>query len=155
MRRNVILRSLATAVLVAGLAACGMGDGGGQSMAMAPKSATLYDRLGGKPAIEAVTQKFLENVAADSRINSRFARTDIPALKAKLVDQICEAAGGPCKYAGKDMRTAHAGMKISEAEFNAMGEDLARALDFYKVPPPEKDELLSAIGGMKGDVVGL
>jgi hemoglobin len=145
------------AVLAVGLAACslGMADGGGQSMAMAPKSATLYDRLGGKPAIEAVTQTFLENVAADARINGRFANTDVPALKAKLVDQICEASGGPCTYAGEDMPTAHAGMSVTEAEFNAMGEDLAKALDIHMVPAAEKNELLGAIGGMKDEIVGL
>jgi hemoglobin len=154
MRRKAVLGMAAALLLALGLGACGARD----DKAMAPTATaekSLYERLGGMPGIEAVTTKFLENVAADNRINARFAKTDIPALKAKLVDQICEAAGGPCKYTGKDMRAAHAGMNITDAEFSAMGEDLASALDFYGVKSPEKDQLLAAIGGMKGDIVGL
>ncbi len=118
------------------------------------KEASLYDRLGGKPAITAVVDDFIANVAADSRINRRFASTDIPRLKGLLVDQICAATGGPCTYMGKDMVASHRGMGISEVEFNAMGEDLARTLDKFKVPAKEKGELLGAIGGMKPDIVG-
>ena len=76
---------------------------------------TLYKSLGGKKAITAVVDDFVGRVAADDRINGFFKATAAdPARLAKfkknLVDQICEAAGGPCKYKGKDMKTAHAGM---------------------------------------------
>ena len=114
---------------------------------------SLYDRLGGKPAITAVVDDFVACVAADRRINRFFANTDIPPFKAKLVDQICEASGGPCKYTGKDMRTAHAGMGISDADFNALVEDLVATLDKFKVPEKEKSELLGALGPMKKDIV--
>ena len=120
-----------------------------------PTAATLYDRLGGKDAITAVVDDFVANVAADTRINARFANADIPRLKTMLVDQICEATGGPCKYTGKDMRTSHTGMKITEAEFNALVEDLAQALDKHKVGETEKSQLLGALGAMKGDIVGI
>ena len=116
---------------------------------------TLYSRLGGQPAIEAVVDQFIANVAADDRINARFANADIPRLNRMLVDQICEATGGPCTYTGADMRTAHAGMNITEAEFNALVEDLVAALDQFEVPEQEKSELLGALGGMKGDIVGV
>jgi hemoglobin len=154
MRRKAILGGLALA-LALGLGGCPSRTT--EQAATAPTMAepSLYERLGGLPAIEAVTAKFLENVGGDERINARFANTDLDELKRLLVEQICEATGGPCTYTGKDMRTAHAGMNISEAEFNAMGEDLAAALDFYSVPEREKSELLGAIGGMKGDIVGL
>ena len=69
-----------------------------------------------------------------------------PAFKAKLVDQICEASGGPCKYTGKDMKTAHAGMGITDADFNALVEDLVATLDKFKVPEKEKGELLGRFG---------
>lgn len=121
---------------------------------MAKKEASLYDRLGGKPAITAVVDQFVANIAADDRINQRFAKTDIPKLKKNLVDQICEASGGPCKYTGKDMVTAHKGMHITQAEFNWTGEHLAAALDKFKVPAKEKNELLTAIGSMQDDIVG-
>jgi len=124
----------------------------GCSGAMTEKK-SLYDRLGGKPAIQAVVDDFVGNVAADRRINQRFANANIPWLKTMLVDQICEATGGPCKYTGQSMKAAHAGMKITDAEFNALVEDLVKSLDKFKVPAQEKSELLSALGGMKGDIV--
>jgi hemoglobin len=113
----------------------------------------LYERLGGKPAITAVVDDFVARVAADPRINRFFANTDIPPFKAKLVDQICEASGGPCKYTGKDMKTAHAGMGVTDADFNALVEDLVATLDKFKVPEKEKGELLGALGPMKKDIV--
>ena len=71
----------------------------------------------------------------------------------KLVEQICAASSGPCEYKGKDMKTAHTGMGIKDADFNALVDDLVKALDKYKVPEKEKSELLGALGGMKGDIV--
>ena len=117
------------------------------------QSKPLYERLGGTPAIEMVVGQFLANVGADNRINQRFAKTDMAKLKKNLVDQICEASGGPCKYAGKDMPTAHKGMKIGADEFNWTGEHLASALDTFKVPKAEKDELLAVIGSLQGQIV--
>jgi hemoglobin len=114
----------------------------------------LYDRLGGKPAITAVVDDFIGNVAGDARINRRFADANIPQLKSMLVDQICQATGGPCTYKGQTMQAAHKGMKITDAEFNALVEDLVKSLDKFKVGTREKNELLSALGGMKGDIVG-
>ncbi len=118
-----------------------------------PMKASLYDRLGGKPAITAVVDQFVANVAADGRINHFFANTEPVAFKAKLVDQICEATGGPCTYTGKDMKTAHAGRHISEADFNALVEDLVAALDHFHVPEQEKSELLGILGPMKTAIV--
>ena len=138
---------LAAAVLMVG---CGSGMEGGKPMA----PASLYERLGGKPAITAVVDDFIGNVAGDTRINKRFANADVPRLKARLVDQVCEATGGPCKYTGASMRDAHTGMKITDAEFGALVEDLVKSLDKFKVPAREKNELLGALGGMKGDIVG-
>ena len=117
--------------------------------------ASLYDRLGGKDAITVVIDDFVTNVAADKRINARFAKTNIPHLKQMLVDQVCQATGGPCTYAGKSMKDAHKGMQITEAEFNALVEDLAMSLDKHNVGTAEKSELLTALGGMKGDIVGV
>jgi hemoglobin len=117
------------------------------------QSASLYDRLGGKPAITAVVDQFVANVAADDRINGFFANADIPGLKGKLVDQICQASGGPCTYTGLDMKTAHRGMGVSDEHFNALVEDLIAALDTFNVPEREKNELLGALGPMKADIV--
>jgi hemoglobin len=124
----------------------------------AAKEKSLYDRLGGKKAISAVVDEFVNNVAADGRINKFFAQTAsdparLAGFKKKLVDQICQASGGPCKYTGKDMKTAHHGMGITESDFNALVEDLVKALDKFKVGETEKNQLLGALGPMKGDIV--
>src|SRR5690349_14009432 len=122
------------------------------------KEKSLYDRLGGKKAITAVVDEFVGRVAADNRINAFFAQTAsdpkrLASFKGKLVDQICEASGGPCKYTGKNMKDAHMGMGISGGDFNALVEDLVGALDKFKVPQHEKDQLLGALGPMQGDIV--
>ena len=117
----------------------------------APKS--LYDRLGGKSAITAVIDTFVARVAADARINKKFARTNIPRVKAMLVDQVCAQTGGPCTYTGRTMKEAHRGMKVTEGEFNALVEDLVSALNTFNVPKKEQDELLAALGSMKSDIV--
>lgn len=119
-----------------------------------PPQKSLYDRLGGKPAIQAVVDDFIGNVAADNRINSFFANTNIPRLNMMLVNQICEATGGPCKYEGRSMKTAHTGMGLSDANFNALVDDLVKSLNKFNVPEREKKELLTALAAMRGDIVG-
>ena len=114
---------------------------------------SLYDRLGGKGAITAVVDSMVNRIAKDQRINARFANTDIVHLKAMLVDQICEASGGPCKYTGKDMKASHAGMKIADDEFTALVEDLTAALNEFKVPAGEQKDLVGALAPMKPDIV--
>jgi hemoglobin len=128
------------------LAACADND-------MKMHDQSLYTRLGGKPAITAVVDQFVANVAADKRINSFFANADIPPFKAKLVDFICQGTGGPCTYTGKDMKAAHEGMGVKDADFNALVEDLVAALEKFKVPEKEKGELLGILGPMKGAIV--
>src|SRR5207237_10515352 len=123
-------------------------------MQMQKPSASLYDRLGGKPAITAVVDDFVGNVAGDNRINKFFAKTDIPRLKRLLVEQICAGTGGPCTYTGRDMRSVHAGMGITDAQFNALVEDLVKSLDKFKVPEKEKGELLGIIRPMRPSIVG-
>lgn len=114
---------------------------------------TLYDRLGGKDAITAVVDSFVAIVAKDNRINQKFARSDVARVKSMLVDQVCNATGGPCTYSGRSMKDAHRNMGVTEGEFGALVEDLVASLNAYNVPKPEQDELLSALGTMKGDIV--
>ena len=115
---------------------------------------SLYERLGGKPAIEAVIDRFLANVAADPRIAHRFALSDLGDPRGKLVDQVCQATGGPLVYQGLDMKAAHKNQKVTDADFTALVEDLIKALDELGGPAREKGELLAALGGMKADIVG-
>ena len=118
----------------------------------------LYKSLGGKPAITAVVDEFVGRVAADTRINAFFKATAsdpkrLAKFKMNLVDQLCEASGGPCKYKGKDMKSAHAGMGVSGADFNALVEDLVGALDKFHVKEADKNALLGVLGPMKSDIV--
>jgi hemoglobin len=113
----------------------------------------LYDRLGGQRAIVAVVDDFIGNVAGDPRINMRFANTDIPRLKSLLVEFVCMATGGPCKYSGRDMETTHAGMEVVDEEFAALVEDLVKTLDKFKVPEKEKNSLLGALGALQSRIV--
>jgi len=115
---------------------------------------SLYQRLGGKRGITAVVDQFVTNVAADKRINKFFAKTNIPRLKKLLVDQICEASGGPCKYTGRSMKAAHKGMGITDKDWDALVEDLVKALNKFKVPKRTQDDLLGKLGPMKSDIVG-
>ena len=122
------------------------------------KEKSLYDRLGKKKAITAVVDEFVARAAGDTRVNKFFAATAadparLKKFKMNLVDQICMASGGPCKYTGKDMKAAHMGMGVSTADFNAIVDDLSGALDKFKVGTHEKDQLLGALGPMKADIV--
>jgi hemoglobin len=112
----------------------------------------------GRPGDEGGEVEFVGRVAADNRINTYFQATAsnpkrLAAFKAKPVDQICEASGGPCKYKGKDMKSAHMDMHVTGADFDALVEDLVGALDKFKVGEHERHQLLSALGPMKGDIV--
>jgi hemoglobin len=146
------MRSLAiAALLLAGCAGSAPESKGGTTPA---SQRSLYERLGGKDAITAVVGEFVTRVSKDDKINARFANADLPHLKQMLVDQICEASGGPCKYTGKDMKTAHTGMNITGEEFNALVGDLKGALDQFKVPAKEQGDLIGALAPMKPDIVG-
>jgi len=118
---------------------------------------TLYKRLGGRDGIALVVGDFVTNMANDPRVNARFKDMkppDVEKLKSHLADQICDATGGPCSYLGRDMKAAHKGMNISEAEWNATVENLVKALDKNKVGEREQKQLLAALGPMKSDIVG-
>jgi hemoglobin len=114
---------------------------------------SLFDRLGGIDAITAVVDDFAARTASDSRINGKFAKTDLGRLKAMLVDQVCEASGGPCVYTGRDMKEAHRGMGVTAGEFDALVEDLVATLNQFSVPGAEQQELLGLLGPMKPDIV--
>lgn len=119
----------------------------------AAQNKSLYERLGGKDSIKAVVDEFVTRVAADDRINKKFAKSNIDRVKFELVEQICNATGGPCKYKGLDMKKAHKNMGVTEGEFNALVEDLVGALNKFNVGEKEKSELLGLLGPMKSQIV--
>ncbi len=162
MKNTLVAMSLA--LLMAATGGCGKsGDADSaasaeQPVAVAtPESAapakSLYDRLGGEAAITTVVDQFVANVGADTRINQYFANADLDRLKQHLVNQIGQASGGPQQYTGRDMKTTHTGMGVDGPAFDALVEDLVKALDKFAVPEQEKNELLGLLGPMKGDIV--
>jgi hemoglobin len=155
MRRSVLVSSLAVFALVI-IAGCMNSNSSTMS------SKTLYDRLGGEPAITKVVDDFVGMAASDPKVN--FARKGTPMewnasaenvamLKKHLVQFIATAAGGPQKYEGRDMKSAHKGMGISDVEFTAIAADLVAALDKNGVPQKEKDELMAVVATTKNDIV--
>ena len=126
---------------------------GSKSAASKPAAKSLYDRLGGLPAITAVVADFVGRTTTDARIKERFFNTDADNLKRLLTEFVCSATGGPCKYTGRDMPSSHAGMDLVDDEFTALVEDLSGTLDKFKVPDKEKGELLGALGPLKPQIV--
>jgi hemoglobin len=121
------------------------------------RSASLYDRVGGEPAVVKVVDDFVAIIVADPRIKpghkKHFMEGDVAALKKKLVDQLGEATGGPQKYTGKNMKDAHKGLQITDADFDALADDLVRALDRNGVGKADKDQLMTMLAAMRPDVV--
>jgi hemoglobin len=116
----------------------------------------LYQRLGGYDAIAAVVDDFIGRLAGDEKFGKFFAghsQSSLKKIRQLIVDQLCEATGGPCYYTGRDMKTAHAGLGISEEDWNASVVHLVATLDKFNVPQQEKDEVIGAIAGMKDQIV--
>jgi hemoglobin len=155
--RSHVLTVAATLALIP-LSACTRGDRDTTDTAAGTTASdtvqrTLYERLGGRNAIVMVVDSFVARVAADSRINKKFARSDIPRVKTMLVEQICNATGGPCTYRGRSMKEAHRAMGVTDGEFDALVEDLVATLNQFKVAKADQDALLNTLGSMRADIV--
>ena len=114
----------------------------------------LYERLGGKEAINAVVKDLLANGMADARLKPRLSGMDGARCERQLTDLLCQATGGPCKYTGRDMKTAHVGARVTETEWQAFAENLVKTFDRFNVPERERGELMQLVGPMKADIVG-
>ena len=117
---------------------------------------SLYARLGGYDAIALVVDDFITRLATDKRFErffTGFSDDSKKRLRQHILDQFCAAAGGPCVYTGREMRTSHKGLGITEADWDAAAKHLVEALDKYKVPETEKNELLAFVVSQKKDIV--
>ena len=151
MKHDRRVRALVVALVVGVIAVVTATAGLGQEA-----KPTLYKRLGGYDAIAAVTDDFLGRMAADPSLNRFFvghSKDTVGRIRQLLVDQLCAATGGPCVYIGRDMKTAHEGMGITDADWDGMVKHLKAALDKFKVAKQEQDDTLAAIGGLKKDIV--
>lgn len=125
---------------------------GGPAAQAAEKS--LYERLGGMTAIEAVVEDFSARQLADTRLSKYYVNTDKPVWKKHLSSLICNAAGGPCKYTGRPMNRAHARLNLSEDKFNWTAAHLVASLNKFNVPKREQDELVAVVVSLKDQIVG-
>jgi hemoglobin len=139
----------ASVVSLLGLAACTSGE----APAPAPQVPPLYVRLGGQPVLVAVVDDFVSMLKSDRRVNRRFRNANQVHLKASMTDQLCAVTGGPCHYTGKPMNEAHKGMRISDAEFNAVVQDLRRSLTLHNVAIELQTEVVDLLEPMRDDVV--
>ena len=117
---------------------------------------SLYARLGGYDAIALVVDDFITRLATDKRFEkffTGFSDDSKKRLRQHILDQFCAAAGGPCVYTGREMRTSHKGLGITDADWDAAAKHLVAALDKYKVPEAEKNDLLAFVVTQKKDIV--
>jgi hemoglobin len=151
-------RGIVVSLGIAGLSLLGCESMSGGKMDSTP-SKSLYERLGGEPAVTAVVADFVSRAAGDPAVN--FTRSgkwqatpeNVEHLKKMLVQFLGEATGGPQKYTGRKMEVAHAGMKITEVEFGAIAADLKATLAKFKVPEKEQSELMEIVGGTHDSIV--
>jgi hemoglobin len=119
---------------------------------------SLYERLGGYDAVAAVVDEFIKLLGEDKQLG-RFVvglSTDSKKkLRQHVLNQFCQATGGPCVYTGREMKVVHTGLGITESDWELAAKHLAAALDKYKVPKKEKDEVLAFVTSLKKDIVGL
>ena len=115
----------------------------------------LYTGLGGETGITEIVDAFLVELSEDQDVLPLFAHTDIERFREKLIELLCDTAGGPCTYSGDSMRDTHRGMQISRAQFNSVVEDLIRAMEREQVPVGAQNELLRRLAAMYEDIVYL
>lgn len=122
-----------------------------------PSAPSLYKRLGGYDALAAVSDDFIQRLASDKRLGRFVQGLSVDSqkrLRQHLVDFLCEKTGGPCIYIGRDMKTSHTGLRITEEDWKIGGEALVATLDKFKVPQKEKDEVVAFVMSLKDDIVG-
>lgn len=113
----------------------------------------VFQGLGGKPGIKKIVDTLVPLVLADPRIKDSFTDIDMKNLSMRLEEQFCELGGGPCKYKGKDMTTIHDGLNITNAQFNALAEDLQEAMERNGVAWSIQNKLVAKLAPMQRSIV--
>ena len=156
------IRSLALAFALASLSFASTPARAADDEISIPETKSLYERLGGEAAITAVVDDFVGRAASDPAVNFTRQGTarpwdatpeNVATLKKHLMQFLCMATGGPQTYEGRDMVTVHAGMAITDAEFNAIAADLAASLAAFNVPKKETDELMAIAASTRSQIV--
>ncbi|MHB8448263.1 MAG: group I truncated hemoglobin [Rudaea sp.] len=145
------MRTLFLALIAASLIGCAEPA---PRPAAPPARDALYRELGETPGITRVVDRFFLRINADARINTLFAHVDHDDLRRLVIEQLCQASGGPCVYSGRSMEDAHSGLNLSNADFDAFIGDLRSALDEAKVGKAAQRQLLALLEPMRPQIVG-
>jgi hemoglobin len=117
---------------------------------------SLYQRLGGYDALAAVTDDFIGRLVTDSSLGRFFGghgKNSQSRIRQLVLDQLCAATGGPCVYIGRDMKTTHAGLGVTQADWDKAVRLLVATLNKFSVPQKEQQEVLTTVSSLKGDIV--
>ena len=113
----------------------------------------VYKGLGGKEGIKNIVDTFKPMVLADPRIKDSFSDSDMKHVGMRLEEQLCALSGGPCTYGGEPMKESHGGLKISNAQFNALTENLQIAMEKNGVASSVANQLVAKLAPMQRDIV--
>lgn len=116
-------------------------------------SMSLYEELGEKQGITTLVDRFIEEIAADERIVNHFRETNAERFRSKLIEQFCVLSSGPCEYTGKSMLVIHGGLNISEADFNALVEDLISAMEQQALKTSTQNKLLKQLAPLRAQII--
>lgn len=117
---------------------------------------SLYERLGGYDGITAFANDLLPRLMADSQLGRFWQNRGDDGLARErqlLIDYLCSSAGGPVYYTGRDMKTSHKGMKISEDDWSIFLHHAGATMDALQVPAPERNDVVAFVSSLKGDMV--
>ena len=141
---KTLFKQLACAAVFAGVASAALAH---------PADDSMYQGLGGKPGIRKIVDKLVPMILANARIKESFTDIDMKNLAMRLEEQFCELSGGPCQYKGKPMGEIHDGLNITNAQFNALAEDLQVAMDQAGVAPRVQNRLMAKLAPMQKTIV--
>ena len=128
----------------------------GGSITAQAQEKSLYQRVGGYDALAAVVDDFVGRLVADKQFEKFFVGHSDDSkkrIRQHILDQFCAATGGPCVYTGREMKMSHAGLGITNADWDAAAKHLVASLDKFKVPEKEKGEILAFVTSLKKDIV--
>lgn len=121
-------------------------------LSVSAADATLYEKLGGHDGVTEIISDMFDYILEDPRIADKFENSNIPRVQSFIVEHICSITEGGCEYTGQDMDKSHAGLGIGNKHFNALVEDLQRAMDDNDIPFRTQNKLLAILAPMHGDI---
>ncbi|MDP1931746.1 MAG: group 1 truncated hemoglobin [Gammaproteobacteria bacterium] len=119
------------------------------------KEQNLFDALGGQEGVNVIVENFIMQIARDERIIDHFAVSNVERFRMMMREHLCFLADGLCEYTGDSMIDTHAGMGVTEGDFNAIVEDMMAAMNQAGVPIGTQNRLLSRLAKLRGEIIYL